>query len=243
MELNDILYTPLDVPQRPDFDVAHLKSWLNLNYTKLTDYKNLLSKTGNAAEHSIENYPWNLTVAYYNLFDNNTNGWLGNFNLEFPELSKYMYESFNLSIEDVGLIVFLPIKENHTGLGFWHNDTDWYGMRHYMHFENSDKNKLLLRRTKIPYNIRPNFEIPIDENLFLQNEIVECKLLSSTQSFFLNNIRSVHATFTAIPNSTRIAAFVAGKIGRGNITRKKIENLIVNSAQKYSNYSIIWKSE
>jgi hypothetical protein len=110
MQINDILYTPLDVEQKPEFDVENLKNWLLNNYQPLSKYKDLLSHTNNASENRNENYPWNLTVAYWNLFDDGGPGWLGKFNEEFPLLSKHMYECFNLSIEDVGLIVFLPIR-------------------------------------------------------------------------------------------------------------------------------------
>jgi len=242
MQLNDILYTPLDVPEKPKFNLENLKNWLSTNYIPLSKYKNILSDTKNTSEQQIENYPWDLTVAYFNLFNNEGPGWLGNFNQEFPELSTYMYECFNLSIDDLGLIVFLPIRQGHTGLGFWHNDTDWYGLRHYFSFEEFELNKLLLKKTKIPYTERPSFKVPIDEDRYLQQKTFECKILSPKQSFFLNNIRSVHSTYTVVPNVTRIAAFVTGKVGKKENTIKKIENLIIRSAEKYKDYAIFWDS-
>jgi len=243
MQINDILYTPLDVPEKPDFDIEKLQNWLCNNYCSLKEYKDILSETKNTAEKVIENYPWDLTVAYFNLFNDQGPGWLGNFNEEFPELSRHMYESFNLSIEDVGLIVFLPIKQEHTGLGFWHNDTDWYGLRHYFCFESSETNKLLLRKTKIDYTERPSFQLPIDEDLYLEKEVIECKLLSTRQSFFLNNVRSVHSTYTVTPNVTRIAAFVTGKVGKRLEMQKKIENLVIRSAEKYKDYAVLWDKQ
>jgi hypothetical protein len=243
MQINDILYTPLDVEQKPEFDVENLKNWLLNNYQPLSKYKDLLSHTNNASENRNENYPWNLTVAYWNLFDDGGPGWLGKFNEEFPLLSKHMYECFNLSIEDVGLIVFLPIRPGHTGLGFWHNDTDWYGLRHYFCFESPETNKLLLRKTKIDYTERLDLVSPIDEETYLQDEIIECKILSTTQSFFLNNVRSVHSTYTATPDVTRIAAFVTGKVGKRAEMQKKIENLVVRSAEKYQDYAVLWKDK
>jgi hypothetical protein len=243
MQLNDILYTPLDVVEKPEFDVGKLQNWLTTHYKPLSQYKDILSSTKNAAEKDIKNYPWDLTVAYFKLFNDSDPGWLGNFDKEFPELSRYMYECFNLSIEDVGLIVFLPIKQGHTGLGFWHNDTDWYGLRHYFCFESPDTNKLLLRKTKIDYIERPNFKFPLDEEAYLQKEIIECKLLSTKQSFFLNNVRSVHSTYTATPDVVRIAAFVTGKIGKRKEMQKKIENLVIRSAEKYQEYAILWDNK
>jgi hypothetical protein len=240
MQINDILYTPLDVPDKPEFNINQLKNWLTRNYQPLSQYRDMLASTNNTAEKIVTNYPWDLTVAYFNLFNDPGPGWLGNFDKEFPELSKHMHECFNLSIEDVGLIVFLPIKQDHTGLGFWHNDTDWYGLRHYFCFESSDTNKLLLKKTKIDYVERPNLQIPIDENAYLQDEIFECKILSTRQSFFLNNVRSVHSTFTVTPNVTRIAAFVTGKIGKRAEMQEKIESLVVRSAEKYKDYAVLW---
>ena len=243
MQLNDILYTPLDVKPKPEFDVEKLKSWLANNYHPLSKYKNILYQTNNTSENRNDNYPWDLTVAYWNLFDNSGQGWLGKFNEEFPLLSSYLYECFDLSIEDIGLIVFLPIRADHTGLGFWHNDADWYGLRHYFFFESPETNKLLLRKTKVDYVERPELVSPIDEKKYLQDEIIECKLLSTTQSFFLNNVRSVHSTYTATPNVTRIAAFVTGKVGKRLEIQKKIEHLVIRSAEKYQEYAVLWKDK
>jgi hypothetical protein len=243
MQINDILYTPLDVPNKPEFDIEQLKSWLSKNHKPLSQYKDILAGTNNTAEKVIENYPWDLTVAYFNLFNDSGPGWLEKFDEEFPKLSKHMYECFNLSIEDIGLIVFLPIKQGHTGLGFWHNDTDWYGLRHYFCFESADTNKLLLKKTKIDYVERPSFQLPIDEDLYLQDETFECKILSTRQSFFLNNVKAVHSTYTVTPDVTRIAAFVTGKVGKRAEMQKKIESLVVKSAEKYKDYAVLWEDK
>ena len=243
MQINDILYTPLDVPDKPEFNINQLKNWLTRNYQPLSQYREMLAGNSFTAEKVFENYPWDLTVAYFKLFNENEPGWLGNFDQEFPELAKHMYESFNLSIDDIGLIIFLPIKHEHTGLGFWHNDPEWYGLRHYFAFDNPDTNKLLMRRTKIAHDERPNFTIPIDENEHLQDEIIECKIFSSTQSFFLNNVRSVHATNTITPNGTRIATIVTGKFGKRKEMQEKIESLIVRSAEKYKDYAVLWDNK
>lgn len=243
MQLENILYTPLDIPEKPSFSVDKLKEWLSKNHEPLSKYKNTLGDSRYTAETVIENYPWNLTVAYWKLFEKQHEGWLGDFDKEFPELSKHLYESVNLTLDDVGLIVFLPIKQNHTGLGFWHNDNDWYGIRHYFCFEELDSNKLLLKKTKIPYVERPSFKLPIDEEQYLQKETIECKILSPTQGFFLNNVRAVHSTYTVVPNVTRIACFVTGKAGKRLETQKKIEDLIIRSATKYKDYAVFWDDQ
>ena len=243
MQINDILYTPLDVPSKPEFDINQIKNWLTRNYQLLSQYKDMLSGNSFTAEKIFENYPWNLTVAYFKLFNEKEPGWLGNFDQEFPELSKYIYESFNLSIDDVGLIIFLPIKQGHTGLGFWHNDPEWYGLRHYFAFDNPDKNKLLMKRTKIDYDERPNFTLPIDENKYLQDETIECKILSPTQSFFLNNLKSVHATNTIEPNGSRIAVIITGKFGKRKEMQEKIESLVIRSAKIYKDSAGLWDNK
>jgi hypothetical protein len=243
MDLNDILYTPLDVDPKPEFDLGKLKIWLDNNYQSLSKYKNIIADSNYSAENTISGYPWNLTVAYWNLFNDNHHGWLGGFNNEFPELSKYLYRCFNLSIDDIGMIVFLPIKQDHKGFGFWHNDADWYGLRHYLCFDQPEKNKLLLKKTKKAFNERPNFDLPINESLHLQEETLECKILSPTQSFFLNNVRSVHSTYTEIPNVNRISAFVICKFGQRKSFIEKIEPLIIKSAEKYKDYAIMWDEE
>ena len=97
MELIDILYTPLDVLPKPDYDIGSLQNWLNSNHTKLAKFKEFLAGTGNTAEKIIENYPWDLTVAYFNVNDTGP-GWLGDFDKTFPELSKYLYECFNYEV-------------------------------------------------------------------------------------------------------------------------------------------------
>jgi hypothetical protein len=243
MQINDILYTPLDVPDKPEFDIEKLKSWLSKNYEPLSQYKDILAGNSFTAEKIFENYPWDLTVAYFKLFNENEPGWLGNFDQEFPELAKHMYKSFNLSIDDIGLIIFLPIKQGHTGLGFWHNDPEWYGLRHYFAFDNPNTNKLLMKRTKIDYVERPNFTMPIDEKEYLQDETIECKILSPTQSFFLNNVRSVHATHTVEPDVTRIAVIVTGKFGKRKEMQQKIESLVIRSAEKYKDYAVLWDNK
>lgn len=244
-ELNNILYTPLDVPDKPIYDKILLKEWLSEHYDKLAAYKNILiNHKTYVAESAINTYPWNITVAYLKFFKETDPGWLGNFDKLFPELSSYFYKSFGLELEDVGAIILLPIKKNHVGLGFWHNDPDWYGLRHYLCFDNLEANKLLLKKTRIKNDVRPDFEMPIDEVKFLSDETYECKILSQEQSFYLNNVNSVHSTFTEIPNVDRIAVLIAGwRPGRKDSYVKKIENLIINSAIKYQDYAIFYDDE
>ena len=242
MNLNDVLYTPLDVPKMPEYDLTKLELWLKTNYQSLSNYKNIFTKASyRTGEMSIDRYPWDLTAAYFNMTDSGP-GWLGNFDKEFPSLSKYFYEAFSLSLEDIGLIILLPVRETYTGFGFWHNDADLTGLRMYLGFENQQEDRLFLKRTKKANSLKslPKYDFPIDHTKYLQEELIECKTLHSRQCFYLNNFRSVHATYTEKPGTTRIAAFVTGKVSNQYKIMKKINELVVSSALKYKDYSVLW---
>ena len=82
--------------------------------------------------------------AYWNEYG----GWLNDFNKKFPELSRYMHEAFNLKEDELESILLLPMNNDITGYGFWHNDGDKAGYRMYL---NNDVGSLFLRKTKKPY--------------------------------------------------------------------------------------------
>lgn len=237
MNLNDVLYTPLDIPDKPVYEINDLKSWLSSNYITLSKYKEILNTNSHASEDVIANYPWDLTIAYYNL-SNNGPGWLGDFDKKFPDLSNYIYESFDMTFSDLGLVVFLPIKHNHTGLGFWHNDSDSYGLRHYFEFEHSNVNKLLMRKTKKYRDSRISLFCADEKTI--SEEIIECRILHNRQSFFLNNINAVHATYTEIQNSTRIACIVTFKYNMMERCKDVITDMVIRSVKKYPEYAILW---
>jgi hypothetical protein len=242
MNVLDILYTPLDVPPQPKYEITELRKWLSENYASLSRYKNVFAGTRNVAERVVENYPWDLTVAYFNMTDTGP-GWLNNFDKKFPELSKYMYQAFGLPLEEVGLIIFLPMREKHKGLGFWHNDADISGLRIFFEIEDLERNKLYIRRMKVPYDTRPNIQLPMDEKKYLQDDMFECQILSSTQCHFLNNIRGAHATYTESQGTKRIAAFVTSKVENSQEFFKMVKPLILRSAEKYKDHIITWKPE
>lgn len=242
MDFLDILYTPLDVPPQPNYDVVQLRKWLADNYVPLSRYRSILRQQRNISEHIIENYPWDLTIAYFNMTDTGP-GWLNNFDRQFPELSTYIHQAFGLPLEEVGLVIFLPMREKHKGLGFWHNDTDVSGLRIFFEIEDLEKNKLFTRRMKVPYNTRPNIQLPMNEDYYLQKEVFECKILSSTQCHFLNNIRAAHATYTEEPGAHRIAAFVTSKLKNGEKFLNLVKPLILRSAEKYKEHVIMWEPE
>jgi hypothetical protein len=249
MEAIDVLYTPLDVPEPPEYDVGELRKWIDDNYESLSKYKDFIGKHGGSAESVVENYPWDLTVAYFNLLGNGP-GWLNGFDEKFPELSKYVFDSFGVDAEEVGCFILLPMRAEYEGYGFWHRDVDPIGFRMYLDFEGVDDDKLLMKRTKVPYSktdVVP-FVVPITDEqheTFMQKEIIECKIKSRNQCFFLNNQRSIHVTYTAKESvgKARIASFVVGKFENNLKFKKSFDDMIVKSAEKFKDYAILWKKE
>jgi hypothetical protein len=242
MQIIDVLYTPLDTVPQPEIDIDKFTNWLKDSYVKLAPYRKLVTDSRLTAINFVDNYPWNLVLVYYNIVDRGP-GWLGDFDKEFPELANWMVTAFGVNLDDIGTLAFLPVRPGHTGMGFWHNDPDPHGLRFYVHFEHPDQNKLYIKRTKIPYDTRQQFPLPIDQEQLLQEELVECKLLRSNQSFFLNNIRSCHATYTEVPNSIRVACLMSSKYSNHDVYKRKIEKLVVDSAEKYKDYAVLWQPE
>lgn len=242
MSLLNILYTPLDTPPQPHFDLDKLKQWLADYHYTLAYARHQLSREVNGAEARVPNYPWNMTLCYLNMFDQGP-GWIGDFEKIFPELATWMHTAFGLELDDVGSIILLPIKKNHTGFGFMHNDPDWFGLRFYLEYEHIGENKLFTKRTKIPYDNRPDLLLPIDEEKYLQSELIECVPLHNKQCFFLNNVRAAHATYTAVENSTRIAAFVTSKVTNTDKFFEKIYTLVTRSASLYPEHVVLWQPE
>ena len=56
--------------------------------------------------------------------------------------------SIKASEDELESILLLPMNNNVTGYGFWHNDGDKAGYRMYL---NNDVGSLFLRKTKKPY--------------------------------------------------------------------------------------------
>ena len=56
-------------------------------------------------------------------------------------------------------------------------------------------------------------------------------------------MKAVHSTYTVTPDVTRIAAFVTGKVGKRAEMQKKIESLVVKSAEKYKDYAVLWEDK
>ena len=238
MNIFDVVYTPLDTPPMPEVYVKKVSTWVDNNHSKLHHYNQILinqSITGEGVQGN--NYPWRLTPVYLNNEVVST-GWLNDFNIEFPKLSSYFYTAFGLNLEDLGGIILLPTRSTHNGLGFWHQDPDKIGLRMYLEFDDFD-NQLLIKKTKEKHTNQQDLTLVKLEEV-LQSETIDCKILDKNQCFFLNNINAAHTIYTNVPGKTRIAVLFTEKYSNQNVLISKIEPLVVNSAKKFSDYSIIW---
>lgn len=245
----DIIYTPLDVPPQPDIDIEKFNKWLKDNFQKVNEYRSTLIGHGKTAESKIENYPWDLTPVFYRERHEGKiigDGWICNFKEDWPELVDWIITAFGIPEEDLGMIAFLPMRAGHQGLGFWHADLDPHGLRFYVDFDHLGTNKLFMRRTKRRNHMHPQYKYPLDEEKYLQDEVMECKIVHPRQAFFLNNLNACHATYQEIPNVTRIATFVTcipDKPTVGRVSRDIVLPLVQRSAEKYKDYALHWKDE
>ncbi len=241
MDLLDILYTPLDLPIPPEVDTQSLIKWINDNKSALEPFKQYAYDNNISSEKNPKIiWPWNMGLVYLNWNKDINPGWICDFDKSFPELSNYMHTVFDIPIEELGSIVILPTKSNHTGMGFLHQDPGDVGFRIYLEFEHIGKNKLLMQKTKIPYLSQQSIPLPVDHDL-LQDEVIECKTLSNRYCWYINNTRAFHGTYTEVPNSTRIAVIVSGNFETGPAITERLKNKIIESAQKYKDYAVFWQ--
>lgn len=242
MNVLDILYTPLDTPPMPSFELEKLRAWLKDTYIRQTsETRSILDNRVNSTESIVKDrYPWDLTIGYSNMEDCGP-GWINGFDEQFPEISSWIFKAYGLEAQDVGSVLFFPVRQEHTGFGFWHNDPDSVGMRVYFEFEEADTNKLFMRRFKEKYEERTIFPHPLDIAATCKPEMLEAKLLHPRQCFYLNNVRAVHATYTEIPNKTRIACFVTPNKLRKQDFINKVVPLVMRSAEKYKEYALLWE--
>jgi hypothetical protein len=217
----DILYTPLDLPEMPNVDMVKLRNWIDQhkNKQKIEPSVDDKDKVG-------KNYPWDIIHVRHN------HAWFENFDNEFPELAKYSTEGFGLDLNNVLGITLLPIKNSFKGLGFWHSDFDETGLRYYIE-NNETRNFLYISPSTDPYM---NSE-ELHSGRSFQNIRYSAKLLKSNQAFFINNVRSCHAVNSTNLSPSRIAVIVTIN---GSITDHPLADLIVQSAEKFSEYSILW---
>lgn len=231
MNALDILYTPLDTPSVPKTDITKLLAWIE-SYRKTQVHPNRLDASKITEVSST--YPWNLVYPRIN------NNWCHDFTTEFPELTDFFSSAYKIRESEINNIVLLPVRSDFAGLGFWHSDPDTAGLRCYIENQEEDNNFLLIRPTITPYDSRPNFGI-LDSTFSetpLQNITLSAKLREPNQTFYLNNVRAVHAVNTPTVGALRIAVIIAADITK---VRDHINNLVVESAKKYSDYALYWK--
>jgi hypothetical protein len=230
MNALDILYTPLDTPPVPKTDIPKLLAWTEM-YRENQFHPNRLDAS--KVKEISSKYPWNLIYPRMNY------AWCHGFETEFPELADFFSSAYKIKESEIDNIVLLPVRSEFAGLGFWHGDPDTGGLRCYIENQETE-DFLLIRPTVEPYNVRPDFRIldPEFSNTPLQDVILSAKLHSPNQTFYLNNVRSVHAVNTTTPGALRIAVIIATDFYK---VRDRINNLVVESAKKYSDYALYWK--
>ena len=229
MQPIDICYTPLDIPKRPDIDIAKFLSWAQSVYPQ-----SCKSKSDNAEDVIGKDYPWDLVWGAWDGI------WQNNFDKEFPELSVYCYEAFKIHRHELSGAIFLPVRSSVKGVSFWHNDVDPTGFRFYLECENYNDNPLLLRKTKLPYHKQEGITVPLTgEDRRLQEEIFNCKMTDPHMAYYLNNFRAVHAPAINV-SGIRIAAFITVKKMFTETVQNRTNDLIVSSALKYKDHAILW---
>lgn len=232
MEPIDICYTPLDIPKRPNIDLSKFLYWCKQVYPQpCKESHHHSEKTFN------EKYTWDLVFAASNGI------WENNFNIEFPDLARYCYEGFGIKKHELNTVVFLPVRESASGMGFWHNDSDPTGFRFYLECENHEQNPLLLRKTIEKHDTINTIVVPLGgDDDRLQSQVFNCTMTDPHMSYYLNNFRAVHAPAINV-SGIRIAGFVTVKKVYQELIRKRTRDMIVSSAIKFKDHAILWSSE
>jgi len=146
------------------------------------------------------------------------NKWRNNFNVEFPALAEYVSSAFGLQPSDIVTGIFAYTK--------------------------------FIKPTTLPYNNFPTDRLKereseislMDSSFQIQTDVIHsAKLLKPTQCFYLNSVRGVHAIKTNKKGCTRIllALTLDLNISAQNLPQQ-LKKLIVDSAQKYKDYAIMW---
>lgn len=239
MDQLDILYTPLDVPDRPDTDLNAFMRWAREAY--VTEEQKIIRKqlSKGTAHNKLDpngEYAWDMTYARFG------DRWCNGFDQQFPALADYSYKTFGIQLHELATVLFLPLRNTVKGEAFWHNDVDETGFRYYLWCENPEENPLVMRRCTYPHMQRPRLPVPIHEDdPRIAKERLVCRMRSSTQAYYLNNIRAVHApTIYSTEPTLRIACLIKCKNEYQPAVRARSKDLIVRSAEKYSEYALLW---
>jgi hypothetical protein len=227
MNALDILYTPLDTPLAPDIDTDKLLAWVKEH----SPSQNIINRLDASKVSTVtDTYPWNI------VYPMDKKSWCFDFDREFPELADFFSSAYKVNPSDLRKIVLLPVKPEFSGLGFWHSDPDSTGLRMYLKNQDTE-DFLLINPTVEPYDVRPDFSLTNFDNVPLQNKIHSAKLLNPRQTFYINNVRAVHAA-KVTSNTARIAVIVFPE--PENI-KDHLNRLVVESAKKYSDYALHWQ--
>jgi hypothetical protein len=236
--LLNTLYTPLDCPPRPEYDVTALKSWIDEYYVKLKEIRTFM-KQGSGIGNTTETI-WTPVNPFHKFFE----GWQGRFNERFPELSSYFLSAFDLNESDIKTMLILPINPQYVGT-FWRQDPDEFGLRMFLNVEENTSTKLLLKKTKEAYDEQPAISARFfpdgnapDIQQFLQPEVYECELASTSQCYYVNNVRASHATQVTEAGKSFITIMVFPE--KSPAVLNKINSLVERSLEKYSKYAITY---
>jgi hypothetical protein len=93
--------------------------------------------------------------------------------------------------------------------------------------------------SKFPYNTRSQENILSDTDNKLQPTVLSARLLKPNHGFFINNIRAVHAVYTAEPGKMRISFSVTVNVPI-RLMPRSLQEVIVRSAEKYSDHALLW---
>lgn len=224
----NILYTPLDTIEPPKINIEKFMEWAYDG-----DAQQIAGRMDASGYTNKVVYPWHIVYA------KNKGAWYKNFNIEFPELAKFFSEAYGLLDSEVQNITLLPVRPDYSGVGFWHTDPDEQGLRVYLVNDETD-DFLRIRPTVEPYESRPKKIIPNDGVApHVQTVEYSAKMLKPNQTFFLNNVRAIHAANITRVNSLRIAVIISG-LGPINTMKPALQELILRSSEKYSEYAIHW---
>lgn len=228
----DILYTPLDTPSVPKTDITKLLAWVE-SYRLDQNLDIRMDQSKNKKIASL--YPWNI------IYPRIKNNWCYDFDSEFPELADFFSSAYKLAESEVTDVVLLPVRSDFQGLGFWHSDLDSTGLRCYIENQEPAADFLMIKPTVEAYKKRPYFGVmdPEFTNTPLQNTIMVATLMQPNQTFYLNNVRAVHAVNTSVAGAMRIAVIIVPDIAK---VESRINDLIVRSAEKYKDYALYWKN-
>ena len=188
MDITDILYTPLDIPPLPQFDISDIKAWIAKNQSQEVSHEK------DASQLLGNRYPWNIVYARQDT------QWLNGFSQQFPELAKFFYEAFGLDENDLEVVCFLPLRTDFEGIGFWHADPDESGLRLYLENSDAENADLLIKPTTKKFNSRKELGVIPRTGICdkVQQDVMHTVVpVPGPQANFLNNINAVHAVNTA----------------------------------------------